>query len=158
LYGICWSKPPDQPIGNIGPFTVASPPEPDSTPEPPTLEVPDSDLIVTFAESSCSISNEPSLHAGEITASIVVPHGVKGGGKALTLFHLAESKTMRDLLKSQDQPSPPEWAEMISFHEASAGNVNTYTVQLRAEPLYGLCWSEHAERSIGSFGPIEVIE
>ena len=65
---------------------------------------------------------------------------------------------MRDLLKAQDQSAPPDWAEMISFHEASRGSVNTYTVQLRAEPLYGFCWSEHSERAIGSLGPIEVGE
>ena len=141
VYVICWSDVRGEPIGNVGPFTVALPPEPEPTPMPPALDVPDSDLVVTFDEGSCVISNEPDLYAGEITASMVVPHEVKGGAKALTLFHLDEGKTMRDLLEAQDQPSPPDWAEMISMHEASGGSVNTFTVQLRAEPLYAICWS-----------------
>jgi hypothetical protein len=152
VYAVCWSKPPDLPIGNIGPFSVAQPEEA----EPPE-EAPKSDIVVTFAGGVCKYEGPPTLRAGELTVTVEAKDRDKEA-YAAAWFTLAPEKTLRNLLDAQDSPSPPPWADMLALQEAPPGGSETYTLKVEKGPLYLLCWAGSPDHSsgVGSKGPLEV--
>jgi hypothetical protein len=154
VYGVCWSQPPDLPIGALGPFTV-SPVSAAATPSAPSPEGSESDIVVTFSEGICTVDGPMILQAGEMTVTMNVKD-LNREMYALTFFNLDPGKNLRDLIAAQDMPSPPPWADMISMQEALPGKSKTYNVTVEVGPVYLLCWSQPPDRVIGSMGPIEV--
>jgi hypothetical protein len=152
VYGICWSKPPDVPIGNVGPFSVA--PVTEAAPSP---EGPKSDIVVTFAGGICKYEGAATLPAGELTVTIDAKDRDKEAFAA-AWFNLAPGKGLSDLIKAQDSPSPPPWADMLALQEAPPGGSKTYSLKVEKGPLYLLCWSGSPDQSrgVGSKGPIDV--
>jgi hypothetical protein len=152
VYAVCWSKPPDVPIGNIGPFTVS--PDAEAAPSP---EGPMSDIVVTFAGGICKYEGPATLPAGELTVTIDAKDRDKEAFAA-AWFNLAPGKGLSDLIKAQDSPSPPPWADMLALQEAPPGGSKTYSLKVEKGPLYLLCWSGSPDQSrgVGSKGPLEV--
>ena len=79
VYGTCWSDLRGASDWQLRAVHSRSPTEWPEPTDAPALEVPDSDLIVTFAEAVCALTNPLDLHAGEITGSIVVPADARAG-------------------------------------------------------------------------------
>jgi hypothetical protein len=154
VYLVCWSQPPDLPIGAVGPFAV-SPVSAAATPSAPSPEGSESDIVVTFSEGICTVDGPMILQAGEMTVTMNVKD-LNREMYALTFFNLDPGKNLRDLIAAQDMPSPPPWADMISMQEALPGKSKTYNVTVEVGPVYLLCWSQPPDRVIGSMGPIEV--
>jgi hypothetical protein len=152
VYAVCWSRPPEVPIGNIGPFTVG--PAAEAVPPP---EGPKSDIVVTFAGGSCKYEGPATLPAGELTVTIDAKDRNKEAFAA-AWFNLAPGKGLSDLIKAQDSPSPPPWADMLALQEAPPGGRKTYTLKVEKGPLYLLCWAGSPDQSsgVGSKGPLEV--
>jgi len=152
VYAVCWSKPPDVPIGNIGPFIVS--PVAEAVPSP---EAPKSDIVVTFANGICKYEGPAILPAGELTIAVDAKDRDKEA-YAAAWFNLAPGKGLSDLIKAQDSPSPPPWADMLALQEAPPGGSKTYTLKVEKGPLYLLCWSGSPDQSrgVGSKGPLEV--
>ena len=152
VYAVCWSKPPDLPIGNVGPFTVSPVAEAAS----PT-ETPKSDIVVTFAGGICKYEGPATLPAGELTVTINAQDRDKEAFAA-AWFNLAPGKGLSDLIKAQNSPSPPPWADMLALQEAPPGGSKTYSLTLEKGPLYLLCWSGSPDQSrgVGSKRPLEV--
>ena len=152
VYAVCWSKPPDVPIGNVGPFSVAPVAEAALSPEGPK-----SDIVVTFAGGICKYEGPAILPAGELTITVDAKDRDKEA-YAAAWFNLAPGKGLSDLIKAQDSPSPPPWADMLALQEAPPGGSETYTLMVEKGPLYLLCWSGSPDQSrgVGSKGPLEV--
>lgn len=152
VYAVCFSKYPEVPIGNIGPFTVSPVAEAAS----PT-ETPKSDIVVTFAGGICKYEGPAILPAGELTVTVEAKDRDKEAFAA-AWFNLAPGKGLSDLIKGQNSPSPPPWADMLALQEAPPGGSETYTLKVEKGPLYLLCWSGSPDQSrgVGSKGPLEV--
>jgi hypothetical protein len=154
VYGVCWSKPPDLPIGVLGPFTV-SPVSAAAAPPIAAPEGPVSDIVVTFSEGTCTVDGPMTLQAGEITVTMNVKD-LNKESYALTFFNLDPGKNLHDLIAAQDMPAPPPWADMISMQDALPGKSKTYNVTVEVGPVYLLCWSQPPDRVIGKAGPVKV--
>jgi hypothetical protein len=152
VYAVCWSKPPEVPIGNVGPFTVSPVAEAAGS-----LAGPKSDIVVTFVNGICKYAGPETLPAGELTVTINAQDRDKEA-YAAAWFNLAPGKGLSDLIKTQDSPSPPPWADMIALQEAPPGGSETYSLKVERGPLYLLCWSGSPDQSrgVGSKGPLEV--
>jgi len=159
VYAVCWGQPPDIAIGNVGPFTVVSPSVAVSTQEPvetlPALEIPPSDLVVTFADGKCTLNDPLNLKAGENTVTMVVLDG-DHDLFAFALLNLDSGKNKKDALKYFTAPSEPAWVHEIEAHDAIYGDVKTYNVNLEAKPLFVACVGAYPDKEFGSHGPIEV--
>jgi hypothetical protein len=152
VYAVCWSKPPEVPIGNVGPFTVS----PAAKAAPPT-ETPKSDIVVTFTNGICKYEGPAILPGGELTVTVEAKDRDKEA-YAAAWFNLAQGKGLSDLKKAQDSPAPPPWADMIALQEAPPGGSKTYSLTIEKGPLYLLCWSGSPDQAhlVGSKGPLEV--
>jgi len=163
LYAFCASKPPDHPIGNLGPFTVISATAETSAPQPaesepvetPVPEISASDLLVTFADGKCTLNSPLDLKAGENSVTMVVQDS-NHELYAFALLNLDAGKGREDAIKYFTAPSTPAWAHEIAAHDAMPGDVKTYSVTLEAKPLYVACIAAYPDKVFGSFGPIEV--
>lgn len=151
VYMICWSKPPDLPIGNAGPFEVK--PTAATVPAPERGE---SDILVTFADNRCSYEGPPVLPAG--SAMVILNLQSQKAYSALTFFTLDPGYDLKDLVDSSGMSVPPDWAKMIFMHEANPGEVAYHELTTETGPLYYLCWSADTERAVGSGGPLEVAQ
>jgi len=154
VYAVCFSQPPDQAIGAVGPFSV-SPVPATATPTNPPPEIPESDIVVTFAKGTCTVDGPEIYPTGELTVTINTLNvkDMDREGYGLTFFNLEPGKDLHDLVASQDSPSPPPWADMFSMHDAPPATIRTYVITVEAGPVYLLCWED---RVVGEMGPIEV--
>jgi hypothetical protein len=152
VYAVCLSKYPEVPIGNIGPFSVTSEEQAHSS-----AETPKSDIVVTFVNGHCRYEGPATIRAGENTVTLDV-QDLDKDAYAAGFFNLAPGKDLHDLIAGQDQPSPPPWADMISFRDTAPGQSLSYTLTVEKGPLYLLCWagSPDTARVVGSKGPVEV--
>jgi hypothetical protein len=150
VYMICWSSPPDIPIGNAGPIFVKSlEVVEESSPEIPTGPV--SELQISLSNKNCVYKGPLTLQLGEITVNMDVKDH---NAYALTFFNLDPGKELQDLVAAQGMPSPPEWADMFSMQDTLPGTGKTYTIRVEKGPVYLLCWSD--DRVIDSLGPFVV--
>jgi hypothetical protein len=113
--------------------------------------------VVTFAGGICKYEGPATLPAGELTVTIDAKDRDKEAFAA-AWFNLAPGKGLSDLIKAQDSPSPPPWADMLALQEAPPGGSETYRLKVEKGPLYLLCWSGSPDQSrgVGSKGPIDV--
>lgn len=156
LYAICWSQPPDHPIGNIGPFTVSSVSAAAEPLTPLSSEGPASDMIITISEGRCTYDGPQILQAGEMTVTLDVKDEDKAD-YALTFFNLLDpDKDFTDLMATTSMPAPPPWADMISMNSAGPGQSKTYSFTVEVGPVYLICWG--ADRPIGKKGPFDVTQ
>jgi len=153
VYLVCWSQPPDLPIGAVGPFTVNPP-----APSPSTsAEGPVSEMTITISEGDCTYGGPMTLQAGEMT----VTADVKDLDKEeylLTFINLLDpDKTFADLMASTSGDAPPDWVDTISEKHLSPGESKTYSFTVEEGPVYLICWSTPPDRPIGKLGPFEVM-
>lgn len=156
LYAICWARPPDHPIGNLGPFEVVAAVEEAAPAEAePVVDIPPSDLVVTFADGKCTLNSPLDLKAGENTVTMVVE---ESGHPmvAFVLLNLDAGRGRKDAPSFFTAPVVPRWAHEIAAHDAVPGDVKTYSITLEAKPLYVACIGVEPDKVLGSFGPIEV--
>jgi hypothetical protein len=153
VYLVCWSQPPDLPIGAVGPFTV----NPFASPPSPSSEGPVSEMTITISEGACTYDGPMTLQAGEITVTADVKD-VDKEEYLLTFINLLDpDKTFADLMAATSGDAPPDWVDTISEKHLSPGESQTYSFTLEAGPVYLICWSTPPERTIGKKGPFEVM-
>ena len=111
LYLVCWSKPPDLAVGNIGPFTTDMTLPSSSLPEGPV-----SDMTVAISKGRCIYEGSMISQTGEIAVTMDVKDKDKES-YALSFFTLDLGKTFDDLMTSASAggSAPPPWAHMFSF-------------------------------------------
>jgi ketosteroid isomerase-like protein len=154
VYGVCWSQPPDLPIGALGPFTVG--PDPAAAPPTPAPEGPVSEMTITFSEGGCTYDGSMTLLAGEMTVTADVKD-VDKEEYMLTFFNLLDpDKTFADLMAATSGDSPPDWVDTISEKHLGPGENKTYSFTVEVGPVYLICWSTPPDRPIGKKGPFEV--
>jgi limonene-1,2-epoxide hydrolase len=132
-------------------FEAVMPPEP--TAEPPSDPVV-SEMTVTIADGSCTITSPLKLKAGEVKVNFNV-EDQDNSHYLLTLFNLDEGKDILDLMVAT-VGLPPPWVDMLLEKELSPGQSETYTFTLEKGPVYMVCWSQPPDLAIGNAGPIAV--
>jgi hypothetical protein len=155
VYGICWSQPPDLPMGALGPFSIS--PDPASAVQPtPAPEGTVSEMTITISEGGCTYGGAMTLQAGEVTVTADVKD-VDKEEYMLTFINLLDpDKTFADLMAATSGDAPPDWVDTISEKHLSPGESKTYSFTLEAGPVYLICWSTPPGRPIGKKGPFEV--
>lgn len=149
VYLICFSSPPDLPIGNAGPFEVIAAPERG-----------ESDIMLTFAGKQCAYEGPEVLPSGTTTVIMNMQKLDKYKiANAVVFFTLDPGYELKDLVDAIWTSSPPEWAHEIYKHEAYPGEVTYTEFKYEAGPLYYVCLSgesEETSRLVGKGGPLEV--
>jgi len=156
VYGVCWSQPPDLPIGALGPFTVGPDPAA-AAPPTPAPEGPVSEMTITISEGGCTYGGSMTLQAGEVAVTADVKD-VDKEEYMLTFINLLDpDKTFADLMAATSGPAPPDWVDTISEKHLSPGESKTYSFMVEVGPVYLICWSTPPDRPIGKKGPFEVV-
>lgn len=156
VYGVCWSQPPDLPIGALGPFSVGPDPAA-AAPPAPASEGPVSEMTITISEGGCTYGGSMTLQAGEMTVTADVKD-VDKEEYMLTFINLLDpDKTFADLMAATSGDAPPDWVDTISEKHLSPGESKTYSFTVEVGPVYLICWSDPPGRPIGKKGPFEVV-
>lgn len=112
-------------------------------------------LTVTIADGTCRLEEPVALEAGDVQVTVNVQDENRGA-YAVVFLSLDPEKDFADLMASTAATSPPEWAHLRHYEEVGPGASSTYTIQVDAGPLYGICFSKPPDHPIGNLGPIEV--
>lgn len=131
--------------------------------EPPTepaaaapLPAPASALTVTIAGGTCSIKEPVSLKVGDVQVTVDVKDENREA-YAVVFLTMDEGKSFMDLMASTAGVAPPEWSYLQHYEDVGPGTSSTYTIQVAAGPLYGVCFSKPPDHPIGNLGPFEVV-
>ncbi len=155
VYLVCWSQPPELPIGNAGPFDLN--PVADISPTPERGE---SDMMFTFVDKQCIYEGPEVLPSGGTTV-IMNMQGLDRYkiANVVVFFTLDSGYGLEELIDSFWMPSPPEWAHEIFKGWAQPGEVVYWESNYEAGPLYYTCISGESEETavlVGEGGPLEV--
>ena len=138
---------------------------PDSPSSPATAtDFPDSDLLVTFANGTCSLSGSTTLTPGNATVTLNAVDSDKEGYSA-AFVTLPPDKTLGDLIVASQGPNVNK-ADFVNENLlVSTGpmSVQTNTMGVTTGPIYVVCfsWNDKLNQPrymIGYAGPIEVGE
>lgn len=141
LYLVCWSKPPDLAIGNIGPFEVDGAPA----------------ATVTWEGNECSYKGPNPIPEGR---EMLVEWVAKDTDKPVYYFEaltLLEGKTREYLIENYGSAMAGSFYETAAAVEVPGGGRKSYSIRTTKGPIYIACFNDTASTGIHRFiGPLEV--
>ena len=148
LYMLCFSRPPDLPIGGLGPFDVDSGlPSATAAADVPT---------VTFTGSTCTYSGPEKVAAGNLSLNLI-NSDKKMSGYTVAVLSLQEGKTVEDLRSWKSDDLPP-WASLLSLLSIFPGENSLKKLEVKPGPIFLACavGPEGSEKVVWSLGPVDV--
>ena len=127
------------------------PPEPTK----PLTDDPVSKLTVTFTDGTCTTPGPMVLKVGELTVNAIVDDTAQEK-YAISLFTLDEGKDMVDLMASSMRAGTTRMVGYNLNERANPGQKETYTLNIKEEPVYLVCWAYPFQLPIGNAGAFEV--